>query len=529
MAVDTSMLTHTTAPFLYLSGRRLDARRIIKVRTNGIAITTTVLRRQQRQLAEEEWPEPPMQGGDKLENYDVQGQGDEPFFEGQGQSEPAFVELAEPVAVSISCVDPSTGESCPDAATLVQTAQPLVGPEIDSDAVELVLDVSCPNTGARRRRLLAATVPAPVTVTFKVTPRKASSNTSLEVNSWDQNNPASAAPACIVAPENGTATTTVTNASFKAEVDLKCVASSSSANRKWSGANCVQNSIGGGDSGGVGATASCSCTVTPPPPKKDNGGTSIHLAAMDYTVQTIANIFRKPLVLKKVYVKRDEKRSEKKDRSYEPGLKFSKYDRLHKRRDCCHSITDTAFPLFLIPLPLPSPPPRYVGPTAIIAGILGIWIVGLLYLNIKYKWQWCADITVVDPNEASSKKTVRLGTHVSKVNPRMVNPTLSKEKKGKKSKKPGRSRATSKAESMHDLTRMHLKGEFARPTFCARLLLRHVFLRMIFEVCERERERGGESVCGVVGGWVCVCARVYIRVVVRVFAGISTSTRVLVL
>jgi hypothetical protein len=303
------MLTHPTTPFLYLPGRRLNARRTIKVRTKGIAITTTVFsgrRRRQRQLAEEEWPEPPMQGGDELENYDVQVQGDEPFFEGQGQSEPAFVELADPVAVSISCVDPSTGESCPDAATLVQTAQPLVGPEIDSDAVELVLDVSCPNTGARRRRL-AATVPAPVTVTFKVTPHKVSSNTSLEVNSWAQNN-----PACIVAPENGTATTTITNASFKSEVDIKCVASSSSANRKWSGANCVQNSIGGGDSGGVGATASCSCTVTPPLPKKDNGGTSIHLAAMDYTVQTIANIFRKPLVLKKVYVKRDKK-SEKKD------------------------------------------------------------------------------------------------------------------------------------------------------------------------------------------------------------------------
>ena len=300
----------------------MKARRIIKVRTKGIAITTTVFsgdrRRRQRQLTEEEWPEPPMQGGDELENFDVQGQGDEPFFEGQGQgdfesqSEPTFAELAGPVAVSISCVDPSTGESCPDAATLVQTAQPLVGPEIDSDVVELVLDVSCPNTGARRRRL-AAFVPAPVTVTFKVTPRKASSNTSLKVNSWDQNNPAPAAPACIVAPENGTATTTVTNVSFKAEVVLKCVASSSSENRKWSGANCVQNSIGGGDYGGVGATASCSCKVTPPPPKKDNGGTSIHLAAMNYTVQTTANIFRKPLVLKKVYVKRDKK-SEKKDR-----------------------------------------------------------------------------------------------------------------------------------------------------------------------------------------------------------------------
>ena len=36
--------------------------------------------------------------------------------------------------------------------------------------------------------------------------------------------------------------------------------------------------------------------------------------AMDYTVHTIANIFRKPLVLKKVYVKRDKK-SEKKDRN----------------------------------------------------------------------------------------------------------------------------------------------------------------------------------------------------------------------
>jgi hypothetical protein len=116
-------------------------------------------------------------------------------------------------------------------------------------------------------------------------------------------------------------------------------------------------------------------------------------------------------------------------------------------------------------------------------GILGIWIVGLLYLNIKYKWQWCADITVVDPNEASSKKTVRLGTRVSKVDPRMgINPTRSKEKRVKSSKTPGRSRAASKAESTHDLTRLHLKGEFARPTFCARLWLRHIFLRMIFEV-----------------------------------------------
>ena len=42
--------------------------------------------------------------------------------------------------------------------------------------------------------------------------------------------------------------------------------------------------------------------VVPPPPLKDNGGTSIHLAAMDYTVKTIGNIFRKPLVLKKVCV-----------------------------------------------------------------------------------------------------------------------------------------------------------------------------------------------------------------------------------
>jgi hypothetical protein len=161
-------------------------------------------------------------------------------------------------------------------------------------------------------------------------------------------------------------------------------------------------------------------------------------------------------------------------------LKFSKYDRLTQTGETVATQLLTQclppVPLPHTPLPLPSPPPRYVGPTAIIAGILGIWIVGLLYLNIKYRWQWCTDITVVDPNEARSKKMVRLGTH--NVDPR----TRSKDKKGKKSKKPGLSRAMSKAGSMHDLTRLRLKGEFARPTFCARLRLRHIFLRMIFEV-----------------------------------------------
>ena len=85
MAVDTIMLTHPTPPFLYLPGRRLKARRTIKVRTKGVFSGNR--RRHRRHLTEVGWPEPPMQGADELENYDVQGQGGEPFFEGQGQGD----------------------------------------------------------------------------------------------------------------------------------------------------------------------------------------------------------------------------------------------------------------------------------------------------------------------------------------------------------------------------------------------------------------------------------------------------------